>query len=348
MRFDSVRELKQSLPQFLARHFSRGRGRLPRTGKLPEPMSIAAARAASFASTLAGYALGITARPRNEYCLAVRLQHLSLVGSDLVATIRARAKGEVEVRYIGRVTGGVRRRASGLWYRQRQRPLLVGTSCGYLRDDLVMAGTLGCFVQRRLGGPPMILSNNHVLADEGRYARGGTIVQPGALDGGDPAKDRIAGLTSFVRLRRLPRANYVDAAVAQLGAGIDFDPVELRGIGRLAGVAARSLDIGDEVHKVGRTTGARDGRVTAVEVDGLHVEYDTGIFRFDNQIEIEGRTARAFSTSGDSGSLIVNGELGAAALLFAGSDVGGSGGRGLTYGNPIKAVVSRMRIQLVM
>ncbi len=352
MRFDSVRELKQSIPQFLARQFARAavrvRARRVATGKPGAPVSVPAARAASFASVLAGYALGITARAKNDYRLAVRLQHRSLVGSDLVSAIKDKARGEVEVRYIGRVTAGLRRRQGSPWYRERQRPLVIGVSCGYLRPDLVMAGTLGCFVRRRAGGSPMILSNNHVLADEGRYRRGGRIVQPGALDGGDPSRDGVATLTSFVRLRPLPRSNYVDAAVATVNAGIQFDQAQLRSLGRLAGVAAQPLDIGDEVHKVGRTTGVRDGRVTAIEVDGVHVEYDTGIFSFDNQIEIEGTGTRAFSASGDSGSLIVNDGMEAVALLFAGSDEGGSSGRGLTYGNPIEAVLSRMRLRLLV
>jgi hypothetical protein len=310
---------------------------------------VASARAASFASTLAAYALGITARTRNDYHLAVRLQHRSLVGSDLVDTIRTEARGEVEVRYIGRVTAGARRaaRAADQWYRRRQRPLLIGSSCGYLRNDLVMAGTLGCFVRRRSGDVPMILSNNHVLADEGRYARGEAIVQPGALDGGDASRDGVAVLTSFVRFRRLPLDNYVDAAVATLDDGVQFDPADLRGIGRLAGVAGEPLDIANPVHKVGRTTGVRGGRVSAIEMDGVQVEYDTGIFSFDNQIEIEGDRTLSFSAAGDSGSLIVNESLRAAALLFAGSDEGGSNGRGLTYANPINAVLSRMRLQLL-
>lgn len=349
MRLDSVRDLKQSLPHLLARQFTRAamrarRGR-PMT-KAGGPASVSAARAASFSSTVASYALGITARKRNDYRLAVRLQHRGLVNSDLVEMIRARARGEVEVRYIGRVTAAAR--AAGPWYRQRQRPLMIGSSCGYLRDDLVMAGTLGCFVSRRSGDQPMILSNNHVLADEGRYPAGGRIVQPGALDGGDPTRDRVATLTSFVRFRRLPLDNFVDAAVATLGRDVEFDPSGMRGIGKLSGMAAERLDIGDEVHRVGRTTGVRDGRITAIEVDGVQVEYDTAIFSFDNQVEIEGQGPRAFSDSGDSGSLIVNDALEAAALLFAGSDEGGSNGRGLTYGNPIEAVFSRMRLRLLV
>lgn len=350
MRLDSVRDLKQSLPDVLARRFARTHARA-----IAIIGSVAVARAVSPASAVASYALGIAARKKNDFRLAVRLQHRSLLGSDLVSAIRSAARGEVDVRYIGRVTAGKRKpkkkrrkkRAAEEWYRDRQRPLLMGSSCGYLRDDLVMAGTLGCFVSQRDDDAPMILSNNHVLADEGRYALGGAIVQPGALDGGRPSKDRVAQLISYVHFRRLPRDNFVDAAVAALDDGLAFDPTRLRGLGKLAGVAAQPLDIGGEAHKVGRTTGVRHGRVTAIEVDGVQVEYDTGVFSFDNQVEIEGQGTRPFSDSGDSGSLIVDDDLNAAALLFAGSDEGGSNGRGLTYGNPIMSVLSRMRLHLL-
>lgn len=342
MRLDSARALKQSLPQLLARQFAR-------RGRRLAPASVSAARAASLASALPSYALGITARRKGDYRLAVRLQHRKLIGSDLVLAIREEARGEVDVRYIGRVTAGrAGHRAASPWYRRRQRPLLVGSSCGFVRDDLVMAGTLGCFVTRRSGRTSMILSNNHVLADEGRYRKRAGIVQPGALDGGDPSRDRVATLTSFVRLRRLPRDNYVDAAVATIDPEVEFDPGELRGIGRLLGVAEQRPDIRDAVHKVGRTTGVRHGRATAIEVDGIMVEYDTGIFSFDNQVEIEGRGARPFSDAGDSGSVIVDDDVQATALLFAGSDEGGSNGRGLTYANPIGAVLSRMRLRLLV
>jgi hypothetical protein len=59
------------------------------------------------------------------------------------------------------------------------------------------------------------------------------------------------------------------------------------------------------VHKVGRTTGVRHGRVTAFELDGVAVEHDIGVIAFDNQVEIEGAGNRSFSDAGDSGSLIV-------------------------------------------
>jgi hypothetical protein len=68
--------------------------------------------------------------------------------------------------------------------------------------------------------------------------------------------------------------------------------------------------------------------------------------RFDNQIEIEGSGNKAFSDSGDSGSLIVDDQLRAVGLLFAGGDVGGSNGKGLTYANPIDAVLDALKVDL--
>jgi hypothetical protein len=209
-----------------------------------------------------------------------------------------------------------------------------------------MAGTLGCFVRKSGSSALYILSNTHVLADENRYARGKPIVQPGTLDGGRPSADRVATLSAFVKLDTAvtPKA---DCAIAKLDHGVAADPSTLKGIGKLTGVISRDLDIRDAVHKVGRTTGVRHGRVTAVELDGVTVEYDMGIVSFDDQIEIEGSGARSFSDAGDSGSLIVDADGKAAALLFAGSDHGGRNGKGLTYANPIQTVLSALKVKLV-
>jgi hypothetical protein len=120
----------------------------------------------------------------------------------------------------------------------------------------------------------------------------------------------------------------------------------LRGIGTLAGLRSDELQVGDIDHKVGRTTGVRHGKVTAFELDGVEVEYDIGVISFDNQIEIEGAGNRAFSDAGDSGSLIVDDQMLAGALLFAGGDHGGSNGKGLTYANPIGAVLQALKVEL--
>ena len=333
MRLDSVRELKRSLPAQLSKTFA-VRAAAGRTA------SLAVASAASLAREAPSYFLGVSARGKRNYRLAVRLQDRALERSELVARISARAKGEVDVRYVGRI----RARATP-WYRSRQRPLLIGSSTGFLASGFIMAGTLGCFVRSGFSTALYILSNNHVLADENRYPRGRPIVQPGGLDGGSPTADRVARLTRFVRLDPA-KTNFVDAAIAKLHGSIRADVHKLRGIGTLAGQRGGDLEVGDVVHKVGRTTGVRHGRVTAFELDGVAVEYDIGVVSFDDQIEIEGAGTRAFSDAGDSGSLIVDAQMRAAALLFAGGDHGGSNGKGLTYANPIGAVLEALKVKL--
>jgi hypothetical protein len=333
MRLDSVRDLKQSLPAQLSQAFA-VRAAAGRTA------SVAVASAASLQRGTPSYFLGVSARGQKNYRLAVRLQDRALERSDLVAKISARARVEVDVRYVGRI----RARAKP-WYRSRQRPLLIGSSIGFLANGFIMAGTLGCFVRSGSSSTLHILSNNHVLADENRYPRGRPITQPGGLDGGSPTADRVAKLTRFVRLET-GQANLVDGAIAKLNSTIQADAHKLKGIGTLAGQRAGGLEVGDVVHKVGRTTGVRHGRVTAFELDGVLVEYDIGVLSFDDQVEIEGSGSRSFSDAGDSGSLIVDDQMLAAALLFAGGDHGGSNGKGLTYANPIAAVLQALKVKL--
>jgi hypothetical protein len=330
MRLDSVRELKQTLPRMLAQTFATRRAATD---------SAAVAKAASTRSTTPSYFLGVAVKNKG-YALAVRLQDRALERSALVDAIRAKARGEVDVRYVGKI----RARAKP-WYRSKQRPLRIGCSVGFLAPGFVMAGTLGCFVRKGTAAALYMLSNNHVLADENKYGKGKPIVQPGTLDGGNPATDGVAKLTAFVPLRTTGK-NFVDAAIAKLNAGAAADIATIKGIGKLAGLIQGDLDIGDVVHKVGRTTGVRQGKVTAIELDDVIVEYDIGLASFDDQIEIEGAGTRSFSDAGDSGSLIVDDDRRAAALLFAGGDHGGSNGKGLTYGNPIGKVLRALGIKL--
>lgn len=283
-------------------------------------------------------ALGVSRSGENDFRLAVRLQNRSLENSRQVEEITKQARGEVDVRYIGRL---VKRAAA--WNRSRQRPLLIGVSIGHFR---ITAGTLGCFVKTRKDGAVRILSNNHVLADENKGKKGDAILQQGAIDGGKRGKDTIGALDRFVRLRRA-RANFVDAALAKARSNVEFDSDTLRGIGKLRGVRNSIVDIGDEVHKVGRTTGVTRGRVTAFELDNVVVAYDIGNLRFDDQIEIEGADAGPFSQGGDSGSLIVDADHRAVALLFAGGDQGGTNGKGFTYANPFGQVLEELRVDLL-
>lgn len=147
-------------------------------------------------------------------------------------------------------------------------------------------------------------------------------------------------------------SNSVDAALAAVNKTIVGDHLRLRALVRgkdrtLAGLGPPFLDEDAVVYKVGRTTGATRGRVTAFDLDNVVVNFDAGNLRFDGQIEIEGTGRAPFSDGGDSGSLIVDEDMNAVALLFAGSETGGANDAGLTYANPIHEVLKRVGAKLL-
>ena len=76
-----------------------------------------------------------------------------------------------------------------------------------------------------------------------------------------------------------------------------------------------------------------------LEISGVPGEVVTPA-AFANQIEIESTGTGPFSRGGDSGSLVYRVDGVALGLLFAGSESGGDNGTGLTYVNPIEAVLS--------
>lgn len=273
-------------------------------------------------------AVGLTPAGPSGARVAVRLQRAG--DRALLPDLGRSAAGEVEVRVIGPVRA--LRSPTPDELQQRVRPLRPGLSVAH---PAVTAGTLGGFVRTAQGRA--ILSNNHVLAASDAAALGDAILQPGPADGGVPA-DRVATLTAFERFREgLP--NLVDAAVAALDAGVEAEPGDVPG-GPLTGSVPAALDIDpdDTVEKIGRTTGHTHGLVTAVEVDGVAVQYDAAVYRFDDQIEIQG--AGGFSAGGDSGSVIWRSrDRAPMALLFAGSATGGVGGSGVTFANPLATVL---------
>jgi hypothetical protein len=369
MRLTSAQDLKQLLLDEVVLPFSMV------AGSVHTPGARAAAFESDAAGLAAGSAFGVSARPftavprilrsvalgiarqGNEYRLAVRVQRPGLLHSPIVEHLTRRAKGEADIRLVGRIDKRaktrrapapqiqVTRSPSKPWYQRDCRPLLIGASVGHVE---VTAGTIGGFVKR--GQTAYVLSNNHVLANEDRARQGDWILQRARYDGGRQPGQRIGQLRFWIRLK--PKAgNEVDAALANIRDGVLHDPETLRGLingadGHLAGIGPEVVDEG-QVYKVGRTTGATQGRVTAFDVDNVVVNYDVGNLRFDGQIEIEGVGRHAFSDGGDSGSLIVNDELQAVGLLFAGSETGGSNGLGLTYANRIHRVLKGFRATLL-
>ena len=369
MRLESAQDLKsQLLKEFVTPIVVRAAGARVAGALAAAPpgmeieaslLGMGARSSASVPEVQRSLALGVAPHGK-EYRLAIRLQRVALRNSAIVDHLTTQAKGEVDVRMVGRIDkrtparkpASHRRpvaapRAAAAWYQSNTRPLLIGASVGHVD---VTAGTIGAFVDRR--GAICILSNNHVLANEDNGSTGDPILQRGDLDGGRRRADGVARLSHWVPLK--PRgSNLVDAATAELDQNQAHDPGLLRDLvnganRKLKGLGPEFIDEGKIVYKVGRTTGATKGRVTAFDLDNVVVNYDIGNLRFDGQIEIEGFGAGTFSDGGDSGSLIVNSRMEAVALLFAGSDSGGRNGSGLTYANPIHRVLKDLKATLLL
>ena len=221
--------------------------------------------------------------------------------------------------------------------RTRIRPAQPGCSVGFAdpNGQFVMAGTFGALVQDG-NGALHILSNNHVLADEGQLEPSSPIFQPGLLDGGDPNNDQIAQLTNFIALQA-DVSNQVDCAIASVPNPEDVTNAILQ-IGPPQGAGDAQID--ETVQKFGRTTAFSKGQVTSIDTD-VSVQYETGTFTFGGQIIVVGLNGQAFSAAGDSGSLIVdsNSNL-AVGLLFAGSP-------SHTIANHIQDVLQALNVTLV-
>ena len=275
-------------------------------------------------------AVGLAPAGNGVARVAVRLERAA--DRALLPDLGRTAEAELDIQVIGPVRALSSPLPGAL--QRRVRPLRPGVSVAH--PD-VSAGTLGGFV--RVDGRLAILSNNHVLAASGAAQIGDPVLQPGPADGGT-AGDRVGMLTAFQGLVA-GRANLVDAAVATLDEGVAAAPDDVPG-GPLSGPIPGSLDIDPDelVEKVGRTTGHTRGRITAVEVDGVAVQFDDDVYRFDDQIEIAGR-AGSFSEGGDSGSIIWRSrDRAPLGLLFAGSAGGGDDGTGVTFANPLATVLA--------
>lgn len=279
--------------------------------------------------------------------LAVLVQNQRFLHSGAIDRIRDIAKGEVEVLYIGR--------QQPLWARSRHRPLRMGASISPHRAGY--SGTLGFIARSRKTGRDGLVSNNHVLADVNSVPIGADIIQPAGGDEGSGPADIVAKLANFVPILFGGATNVVDAAFAELAAGVTYDARTIwdngdppSPAGTLSPDATSIVLPGLDVMKTGRTTGHTTGVVRAINVNNYTVDMGRlGVARFDGQIIFEARRGAStpFSKPGDSGSLIVDTSGAPVALLFAGSQSGGNGNLGITGGNPISSVLSQLDIALV-
>ncbi|MFA5881743.1 MAG: hypothetical protein WC834_06050 [Eubacteriales bacterium] len=232
---------------------------------------------------------------------------------------------------------------------ERGAPAQPGVSIGHYK---ISAGTFGAVVHDRQTGEPLILSNNHVLANgtngqDNRSKIGDPILLPGPHDGGTLDNDVFGRLYRFkpfqktyaetscpkaaaaefwanalfrlvapayvVKVKRQSEGeNTIDAALAKPVNPAKLNPQILE-IGEVKGVA--EAEVGMPVIKSGRTTGVTEGSIMAVHTT-VQVEMGDGEQAvFHDQI-----IATPMSQGGDSGSLVLDDKRRAIGLLFAGSD----------------------------
>ena len=244
---------------------------------------------------------------------------------------------------------------------EKHRPAPGGVSIGH-RD--ITAGTLGCLVKK--DGRPVILSNNHVLANSNAAEIGDPILQPGPYDGGRFPEDHIADLEHFIPINigGLPSecpiatgtASFLNSIARLFGSGVQLQAIEQQPAENLVDAAiARPLnpdDVKDEIlnigvpqgvveaelgmaiRKSGRTTGFTTGEIQQVDVT-VNVQYGQGrIATFTDQL-----MAGAMSQGGDSGSAVLDEHNNLVGLLFAGSDTS-------TILNRIQNVFSELGVSL--
>jgi hypothetical protein len=249
---------------------------------------------------------------------------------------------------------------------QRMRPAYGGCSIAHHR---VSAGTLGALVFDRRTGDPLILSNNHVLANitnghDGRARVGDPVLQPGRYDGGT-AEDVLANLERFVPvyvlsarptcavagwaerlinlvvqrlwpsyefrvLRHSQTENLVDAAVARPIAP-ELVSAEILEVGTPA--APVEPELGMKVQKSGRTTGLTFGEIKVIQATLKVSMGDVGEALFNDQV-----VTTAIGQPGDSGSLVMDMDRRPVALLAAGS-------QSVTICNRIQSVISLLDVR---
>jgi hypothetical protein len=256
-----------------------------------------------------------------------------------------------QVKLVSQLHGGsLEQDAPVLAEQEHQRPLCAGLQLqnwdsdareGLIEAGCVEVGSVGMLLAH--GERTLLLSNNHVLAGQNRGRVGDRIAQPGGeqLEDGDV----IARLERFVELRTStigahPRWgnvnwNQVDAAVAvvapALASSSGFLPHHQLPALRHTGTPT----LGDEVFKVGRTTGLTRGRIVSVSDRVGPVGYGIGDCWFRGSFTVEGLDGQAFSDGGDSGAAIVRGDGEVLGLIYAGNGVD-------TYACPIADVLAQL------
>ncbi len=198
----------------------------------------------------------------------------------------------------------------------RVRPAIPGFGVGHVH---ITVGTFGCLVRKKDDDEMLyILSNSHVLADEGTGAVGDRAIQPGKYDGGAAPGDVIAELSQWIPFQFTSTGypNTVDAAIAKVK-----NKASVTSAIRLIGVptgASNRVRRGMRVQKTGRTTDYTQGIIQDINYR-MALNYKKpggGSGRVGLQDLV---LCTRFTDGGDSGSAVLDMNKRIVGLHFAGS-----------------------------
>ena len=164
----------------------------------------------------------------------------------------------------------------------------------------------------------ILISCNHVFARLNLGLFGDAILRPGYADGGRWPRNAIGALMSFVPVNLTPSGlNTVDVALAVVPAEAAA-PFRVRGIGAISHQIADNAAPGDDVQKVGCSTGLTTGTISSigaiVKINYRRLGFEDVTVIFEDQVVTNNMCAY-----GDSGSLLLNRAAQPVGLLFAGS-----------------------------
>jgi hypothetical protein len=183
-----------------------------------------------------------------------------------------------------------------------------GMSIGQI--DSYGAGTLGMIVWDAQTGDPRILTNDHVIPGH----PGIEITQPSI---GESHSVNVIG----AKIRGTQ--SVFDYSISELYPGFQYSNVPLGHLKPIAGLV--EAEVGQVIHKMGRTTAKTTGRIVAIGVvkmekrDRVDYVWSAKIKPLDEQNADDYEVSEA----GDSGSVWFDDEMRAVALHFAGETVEG-------------------------
>ncbi|AEB75584.1 hypothetical protein [Clostridium botulinum] len=216
--------------------------------------------------------------------------------------------------------------------RDRKRPV----TGGYNISPTIGAesGTLGCIVTD--GKYYYVLSNNHILASNGKTPINCPIIQPSRKYKGKDPNDIIANLSKYIIIKKSTptevEENFVDCAIAKITRR-SYISTKITFLGRIKGTKAPRLY--EKVQKVGCTTELTQGQISSIGTTIITdiMEEQT---LFKNQI-----ITNKMASGGDSGSILLDKNMNAIGLLMSG------GSSSNTY-NPISAVLDSLNVKIVV